>query len=200
MGKRQKFNLRNQQTNKSNKKNLQTNKMKLIVLATSTLYLTSAAPARSTNEQLQAVLIKNANLFGMEKKEAMKNWKNSETEIMNLINTIDIASIETYLNTDVGSLSAEVEEQIVAELNPVLQENEEWVSIAEDLWAAFSKTESGQALNAKIDEAGEALSANEEKTLTEIAKEVADYINDQYDVEGQVNGLQAEAEAVLDDF
>lgn len=242
--------------------------MKLIVLATSTLYLASAAPARSTNEQLQAVLaaceypeelstgddvknfaqcfygqsdldetivektapyknladrlskiykntkhdpelmkkrvkavlIKNANLFGMEKKEAMKNWKNSETEIMNLINTIDIASIETYLNTDVGSLSAEVEEQIMAELNPVLQENEEWVSIAEDLWAAFSKTESGQALNAKIDEAGEALSANEEKTLTEIAKEVADYINDQYDVEGQVNGLQAEAEAVLDDF
>lgn len=151
-------------------------------------------------KRVKAVLIKNANLFGMEKKEAMKQWNGSEKQIMELVNTIDIASIETYLNTNVGAISDEVEAKINAELDPVLKENEEWVNIASDLWAAFSKTETGQAVNGKIDEAEALLNENDGKTLTELAKEAAEYINNQYNVEGQVKDIKSDAEAYIADF
>lgn len=164
------------------------------------IYKNTSSDPKLMQKRVKAVMIKNANLFGMEKKEAINQWKNSESKIMDLVNTIDIASIETYLNTDVGSLSEEVQAKINAEISPVLKDNEEWVSIASDLWAAFSKTETGQAVNSKIDKAEEALNANEEKSLTEIVKEIADYVNTQYDVEGQVKGLKSEAEAAIADF
>lgn len=164
------------------------------------IYKNTSSDPELMQKRVRAVMIKNANLFGMEKKEAINKWKNSESKIMDLVNTIDIASIETYLSTDVGTLSEEVQAKINAELDPVLQDNEDWVAIASDLWAAFSKTETGQAVNSKIDEAEKALNDNEEKTLTELAKEVADHVNAQYDVEGQVKGLKSEAEAAIADF
>lgn len=239
--------------------------MKLILALTSTLYLVSALPSRTPNEQLQdalkdceypsqlnngedvkefaqcfygssdlddqlnaevapytklaerltqvynnnqhdktkmkkrmkGVMIKNAELFGMTKKEAAAKWNASESEIMAMVQAMNVSSMQEYINQDIDSVVGEIEKEVTDYLEPIIEENQDWYNIGKDLWAAFGNTEAGKQVQEQINTAEELLSENGGKSIKEVGKEVFDYVNTAYDVEGKAAEIEAEAKAVL---
>jgi len=151
-------------------------------------------------KRMKDVMIKNAELFGMDKKQAAAKWNSSEPEIMAMVHAMNVKSMQEYLNADIDSVVDEIEQEVSDYLEPIIEENQDWYNIGKDLWAAFGNTETGKKVQEQIDGAEEILSENGKKSIKEVGKEVFDYVEayvEAYDVEGKAAEIEAETKAAL---
>lgn len=147
-------------------------------------------------KRMKGVMIKNSELFGMSKREAAAKWNSSEDEIIAMVAAMNIDSLKEYANKDISTIVDEAEQEVSDYLAPIISENQEWYDMGMDFWNAFKNTETGQQLQEKIEEVEQIVEENGDKSLTEIGKEIAE----NYDVEGKVQELEAEAEAAIENI